>query len=163
MEILIRSGANIKIFNQNNYPFDSNEFIWNSKDISDGNSHLWHYIYSLPSTKFLGCLSCRVTSKIIGIGYSEISWGDVKTIKSGKISAIGSDISENHNIVYTSFCIEYASIGRNLSHTDSKYGSHSHTWNDEDHAFDYQIHQWGVDKLFQNSYEVIIRELKLYI
>ena len=29
-------------FNQNNDPFDSNGFIWNSKDISDGNSHLWH-------------------------------------------------------------------------------------------------------------------------
>ena len=29
-------------FNQKNDPFDSNGFIWNSKDISDGNSHLWH-------------------------------------------------------------------------------------------------------------------------
>ena len=27
-------------FNQKNYPFDRNEFIWNSKDITDGNSHL---------------------------------------------------------------------------------------------------------------------------
>ena len=31
-----------KNFNHNNDPFESNEFIWNSKDISDGNSHLWH-------------------------------------------------------------------------------------------------------------------------
>ena len=31
-----------KNFNQNNDPFDSNEFIWNSKDISDSNSHIWH-------------------------------------------------------------------------------------------------------------------------
>ena len=29
-----------KNFNQNNDTFDSNEFIWKSKDISDGNSHL---------------------------------------------------------------------------------------------------------------------------
>ena len=31
-----------KNFNQNNDPFDSNESIWNSKDIGDGNSHIWH-------------------------------------------------------------------------------------------------------------------------
>ena len=55
-----------KIFNKNNDPFDSNEFIWDSKDISDGNSHLWHQIYSLPSTKVLGFVACRVTSKILG-------------------------------------------------------------------------------------------------
>ena len=61
--------------------------------------------------------------------------------------------------MYTSACIEEAIIGRNISHIDSKYGSHSHSWNDEDHAFDYQLDQWGVTKLFQNSVEVIIREL----
>ena len=34
------------------------------------------------------------------------SWGDVKTIKSGKISAISSDVSEKQIIVYTYTCIE---------------------------------------------------------
>ena len=34
-------------FNHNNDPFDINEFIWNSKDISDDNSNLWHQKYSL--------------------------------------------------------------------------------------------------------------------
>ena len=31
-----------KNFNHKSDPFDSKEFIWNSKDISDGNSHLWY-------------------------------------------------------------------------------------------------------------------------
>ena len=53
--------------NQKNDPFDSNEFIWNSKDISDGNSHLWHQKYSLTSTKVIGFETCWVTSKILGI------------------------------------------------------------------------------------------------
>ena len=57
--------------------------------------------YYLPCTKDLGFLACRVTSKIIGIGSIERSWGDLKTIKSRKRSALGSDIPENHNIVYT--------------------------------------------------------------
>ena len=29
-------------FNHKNDPFGSNEFIWNSRDICDVNSHLWH-------------------------------------------------------------------------------------------------------------------------
>ena len=36
--------------------FDANEFIRKSKDIKDGNSHLWHQKYSLPFTKVLGFL-----------------------------------------------------------------------------------------------------------
>ena len=31
-----------KKFNNNNDPFESNEFIWSSKYIRDGNSHMWH-------------------------------------------------------------------------------------------------------------------------
>ena len=34
---------------------------------------------------------------------------------------------------------------------------------DEDHSFHYQLDQWGVENLFQNSDEVIIRKLRLYI
>ena len=95
--------------------------------------------------KVLGFVSWRVTSKIIGIGSAQCSWDDVKTIKSGNIPALGSEISEKQSIVYTSACIEEDS------------------WNDEDHVFGYKLYQWGVEKLFQNSDEVIIRELKFYI
>ena len=66
--------------------------------------------YSLPFTKVLGFVSCRVTSKVLGIGAAERSWGDVKTITSGKRSAVSSDVSEKHSIVYTSACIESARI-----------------------------------------------------
>ena len=58
--------------------------------------------------------------------------------------------------MYTSDCIEEASIRSTLSHTYGKDGSHSHSCNYEDHAFDYQLDQWGVEKLFQNSDEAII-------
>ena len=46
--------------------------------------------------------------------------------------------------MYKSAGIEEVEIGRNIYHTDSKDSSHSHYWNDEDHAFDYQLYQWGV-------------------
>ena len=71
MKHLIRFGVNIKNLNHNHYPFDSDEFIWSSKDIADGNSHLWHQKNSLPSTKVLGAVACRVTSKTIIIGSAE--------------------------------------------------------------------------------------------
>ena len=87
----------------------------------------------------------------------------MKTIKTGKISDIGIVMSENQNIMHTSVCIEEERIGRTLYHTYSKYGSHSHSWNDKYHVFDYQLYQWGVDILFHNSDEAIIREFKLYI
>ena len=144
-------------FNHKNDPFDSNEFIWNSKDISDVNSHIWHHKYSLPSNRVLGFVDCRLTSIIPWIGSAERSWGNVKTIISGKRSALGSEISDEHSIMYASTCIEEAMIGSNLSHTYSKNGSHSHSWNDEYHAYDYQLYQWGVERLFQNSDELIIR------
>ena len=64
--------------------FDADEFIWKSKDIKDGNIYLWHQKYPLPCTKVLGFVAYRVTSKVLGIGAADISWGDVKTIKYGK-------------------------------------------------------------------------------
>ena len=51
-------------------------------------------------------LSLHSALKIIGIGYAEFSWGDLKTIMSGKISALGSIISEKKSIVYKYACIE---------------------------------------------------------
>ena len=52
-----------KLYNKNDH-FYINEFIWSSKDIRDGNSHLWHQKYSLSYTKVLGFVYFRVTSKI---------------------------------------------------------------------------------------------------
>ena len=91
--------------NSNIDPFYSNKFIWSSKYICDGNIHLWHHKCSLPSTKVLGFVVFSLTSKIIGMVSPDPSWGDVKTIKSGKISALGSDISDKQSIVYTSALI----------------------------------------------------------
>ena len=93
-------------FDKNIGSFDFGEFIWKSKDIKDGNSHLWHQKYSLPCTKVLVFFVCRVTSKVLGIGAADCSWGDVKKIKYWKRSTISSDVSEKSIIVYTYACIE---------------------------------------------------------
>ena len=59
--------------------------------------------------------------------------------------------------MYSYACVEEAIIGRNISNTNIKDGSRSHSWNDKNHTFDYQLNKWGVEKLFCNSDEVIIR------
>ena len=90
--------------------FDADKFIWKNKDIRDGNSNFWHQKYSLPCTKVIGFVACRFTSKFLGIGASESSWGDLKTIKYRRRSTISSDVSEKQSIVYTSDCIESTRI-----------------------------------------------------
>ena len=94
----------------NNGSFDVNEFIWKSEGIRDSSSHLWHQKYSLPCTRVTAFFACTVTSKVLVIGTAERSWGDVNKIKSGKRSAIISDVSEKQSIVFTYACIESAII-----------------------------------------------------
>ena len=110
--------------------YDADEFIWKSKDIRDGNSHLWHQKYSLPFTKVLGFVASIVTSKVLGVGATERSWGDVKTIKSRKRSAISIDVSEKQSIVYTSACIESSRIEQYQSDKQLYENFSSHTWNE---------------------------------
>ena len=73
---------------------------WGTPDVLAGQSYLWHEKYSLPYTKVLGFVACRVTSKLGGIGPAERSWGAVKQIKDGKRSHLGSDSLEKWSIVF---------------------------------------------------------------
>ena len=75
--------------------------LWLDPVIRDGNSNFWHQKYSLPCTKVLSFVACIITSKIPVIGASNRSWDDVKTIKSGKIYSLSSDVSEKQSIIYT--------------------------------------------------------------
>ena len=97
---------------------------------------MWHQKYSLPCTKVLGLISCRIVSKVLGIGAAKPYWDYVNSIKSDKISAIRSDVQQKQSIVYTSACIEAARIkqyhyDKNLTEKFS-----SHTWNEDDDDFD---------------------------
>ena len=143
--------------------FSGDKFIWKSKDIRDGNSDFWHTKYSLPCIKVLGFVARRVTSKFLGIGAAKRSWGDIKIIKSGKISAISSDVWEKQSIVYTSACIESTRIKQYHSDKNLNYYCSSHTWNEEDDAFDQQLEKWGVEKVISDQPEPVTRELRAYI
>ena len=76
----------------NNGPYDDDEFIWIRKDIRDVNSHLCHHKDSIVRKKFLGFLAFKVTSKFLGVGADESSWGHVQKIKPCKRYSISSDV-----------------------------------------------------------------------
>ena len=78
------------------------------------------------------------------------SWGDVKSIKSGKIPDIGIDVSEKQSFVYTSDCIESARIKQYDSDKNLMTNFLSHTWNEEDSEFDHQL--GGSGELFFRTF-----------
>ena len=82
---ITRDKFKFKAFQQKLEPIDKT-YRWNAQDAMNGKSCLWHEKYSLSYTKNLGFVACQVTSKYLGIGPCERSWGwgDVKTIKTAK-------------------------------------------------------------------------------
>ena len=90
--------------------FASREHIWNSSDVAKGNAHLWHCRNSYRYTEVFGKLACRVTSKILGIGSAERSWGDVKHLKTNKRSHLSGDRVKKQATIFGSYCMDRASI-----------------------------------------------------
>ncbi len=88
-------------------------------DAINGNSHLWHELYSLPYTNVLGFVACRVTSKRLGVGSAERSWADVKQIKDGKQSNLGGTSLEKRAILFTSAKLREANITQNATNYDN--------------------------------------------
>ena len=88
-------------------------------DAINGNSHLWHELYSLPYTSVLGFVACCVTSKRLGVGSAERSWADVKQIKDGKWSNLGGTSLEKRAILFTSAKLREANITQNATNYDN--------------------------------------------
>ncbi len=87
---------------------------WNSPYMTQGQScWLWHKQYLLPYTKVLGFVLCRVTSKVLGIGAAERSWGKLKDINLGHRSHIGDESVEMRTILYTTARVNDARLRSN--------------------------------------------------
>ena len=74
--------------------------IWESKFVDQQKSHRWHETYSAQEYSSFTKVASRVTSKILGIGSAERSWGDVKQLKNGKRSHLGNKKIEKNSIIY---------------------------------------------------------------
>jgi hypothetical protein len=109
-EIVVIFFKELKAFQKRLAPFDR-VWIFNSLDAIRGKSAIWHEMHSLPFTQVLG-YACRTTSKTLGIGPFERSWGDLKNIKIGKRSHMGADSVEKRTILYGSAIQQEARLRR---------------------------------------------------
>ncbi len=109
--------------------FANRDHIWNSLDIQNGLSHMWHSRNSLRYTEVLGQLACRVTSKILGTGSAERNWGDVKHLKTNKRAHLSSDRVKKQSTIFGSYSMEKSDIKRQFSESDD---NPYQFWTDED-------------------------------
>ncbi len=116
------------------------DYIWNSQHLREGSSHLWHKQYSVHSTTILGKVACRLTSKILGIGSAERSWGAVKHLKTDKRSHLGHLPTKMQSTLFGASCIEAARRRHKLC---SGAPTTISIWADEDVEFDLQLANWG--------------------
>ena len=90
---------------------------------------MWHSRNSLRYAKVLGPLACRVTSKILGIGSAERSWGDVKHLKTNKRAHLSADRVKKQATIFGSYSMEKNEIKKQFSENESKPYEF---WTDED-------------------------------
>ena len=87
-------------------PFLLNITQYRTKDFQ----HIQINIIWIISIGGIDAIQIDTYYKTNNLGATDSSWGDVKTIKYGKISTISNDVSEKHSIVYTYACIESSII-----------------------------------------------------
>ena len=75
-------------------------YICTISAIKYGKWYLWHNLYTNSFTNFLVLVGCRVTSKILGVGPSEINWKYYNHVQRGQSSCLQSDSSEKQSIFY---------------------------------------------------------------
>jgi hypothetical protein len=117
--------------------------IWSDTDITNNLSHMWHKKFSLPHTKYLGKLACKVTSKITGIGNAERCWGAVKNIKDGQRSHISPVKAGKQAAIMARCKAKKARIIKEVK-SESTGEVINLTWNDEDMDA-LGLDRWGID------------------
>jgi hypothetical protein len=103
--------TDLKKFKKKRDPYN-NPLRWNVPNVVQGKSYLWHEKYSSEHCKVLGFVACRATSKRLGIGSAERSWGDVKHLKSGKRSHLSARATEQQAVLYSTARITDARIAQ---------------------------------------------------
>jgi hypothetical protein len=115
--------------------FADRNYIFNSHhvDLKEGRVFIWHKKESLCYTEEFGRFACRVTSKILGIGTAERSWGDVKHLKTNKRAHLSGDRVMKQATIFGASCIEEATIKRRQDNDIN--AAPIKLWRDDDFVF----------------------------
>lgn len=112
--------------------YDNRQYIWEHDHVKKQHCHIWHKQNTLPYTTVLGKLACRVTSKILGIGQAERSWGDVKHLKSNKRSHLSSERVKMQATIYGASCAARARSKRESAETTKTNSIPFVYWEEDD-------------------------------
>jgi len=119
--------------------------VWNSPDLHQNASHMWHKMYSLPYTTTLGRVACITTSKILGIGSAERAWGDVKHLKTNKRSHLSADAVMKQSTLYGASCATKAAMRKKVRADSGSPGIDPMSGWDEADLKAAGLDQFGVD------------------
>jgi hypothetical protein len=112
--------------------YNDREYIFiNHANLTSGHLYLWHKKEALHYTKSFGKFTCRVCSKILGIGSTEWSWGDVKSLKNDKHSHLSGKRVKKQTTIYGASCIEMAKFEREQKETGDATSMPLKYWRDD--------------------------------
>jgi hypothetical protein len=77
-----------------------------AKEQAESKPHVWHKIFTEPYTQVFGYVACRVTSKPLGCGGAERTWGAFKHLKNGKQLHMSAEKSQRQTTVYGASSLE---------------------------------------------------------
>jgi hypothetical protein len=142
-EILQSFWREFDAFQTKKAPYYSRSYIWVADEVKSS-PHLWHKMYTVPEYAVFRHVACRVTSKPLGCGGAERTWGAFKHLKDGKRSHMSAERSERQTTVYAGACIEKARAVR--AHEERHGAIVESRWTDADvtlqsEAFD----KWVLD------------------
>jgi hypothetical protein len=145
-EILQSFWREFDAFQTKKVPYYSRAYIWVADEVSTS-PHLWHKMYTVPEYSVFRHVACRVTSKPLGCGGAERTWGAFKHLKNGKRSHMSAERSERQTTVYAASCIEK---GRALRAHEERNGAIVESrWTDADVTLQSQaFDNWISDDTF---------------
>jgi hypothetical protein len=87
--------------------------------------HRWHKIWTQPYTLVFGYIPCQVTSKPLGCGGAERTWGAFRHLKNGRRAHMSAEKLERQTTVYAVACIEKS---RALQASEERHGMVLESW-----------------------------------
>jgi hypothetical protein len=98
----------------------------------------------LKVTDVIGYVACRLTSKVIGIGAAECSWGDVKQLKSENCAHLRIESVELQSVIFSTSLLHEARVIHKNAETMEGLDT-TYLWIDEDAAYDLGLGEFDVD------------------
>ena len=84
----------------------SDKSIWLCEYAQKGESYKWHQEFSFKEDQFFGFVACRVTSKTLGIGSCERSWGKVDFVSGQQRFNLNPELRSKQAILYGDNCMK---------------------------------------------------------